>query len=326
MAKAHHSIKVVSRKTGLSSHVIRIWQKRYGAVEPKRTATNRRLYSDAEIERLILLRQATAAGHSIGNIAKLPLARLKSLVGKAEEGGHAFRATKPTAASARALHDSCLEAVKQLDGRRFEETLQRAAIALGSLGLLRLVVAPLAQTIGELWRAGAVTAAHEHFLTAGLKVFLGHAAGQFAVSANAPRIITATPAGQLHELGAVIINAAAAQVGWRTTYLGASLPAAEIAGAAAQNRAIAVALSVVYPEDDPNLAQEFISLRRFLPAETKILVGGRAAHAYLDTIMQIGAVVIDSIDEFCNHLDLLRRKADRSPRESSRRLAASPAR
>ena len=71
-----------------------------------------------------------------------------------------------------------------LDARGFEETLQKAVVALGHQGLLRQVVAPLAQTIGELWRAGAVTAAHEHFLTAGLKVFLGQLSGQFPVSAE----------------------------------------------------------------------------------------------------------------------------------------------
>ena len=80
----------------------------------------------------------------------------------------------------------------------------------------------------------------------------------------------------------MIVNAAAAQVGWQTTYLGASLPAAEIAGAAVQNRALAVALSIVYPEDDPDLPQELTNLRRFLPEETRILIGGRAATAYLE--------------------------------------------
>lgn len=309
MVNAHHSIKVVSRRTGLSAHVIRIWERRYGAVEPERTPTNRRLYSEAEIERLSLLRLATAAGHSIGNIARLPLGRLKLLVARANGSGPMTRATKRAASPAQAFHDSCLAAVKQLDGRHFEEMLRRAAIALGNQGLLRQVVAPLAQTIGELWRAGVVTAAHEHFLSAGLKVFLGHLSGQFPVSVNAPRIITGTPAGQLHELGAVIVNAAAAQVGWHTTYLGASLPAAEIAGAAVQNRASAVALSVVYPEDDPGLPQEFVNLRRFLPAETKILIGGRAAPAYLETLMRIGAVFTESIDEFCHQLDDLRRAA-----------------
>ena len=306
MTNAHHSIKVVSRRTGLSPHVIRIWEKRYGAVEPERSGTNRRLYSDSEIERLSFLRLATAAGHSIGNIANLPLGRLKSLVAKANGAGPNTRAAKHAASPAQTFHDS---AVKNLDGRLFEETLQGAVVALGNQGLLRQVAAPLAQTIGELWRAGVVSAAHEHFLSSGLKVFLGHLSGKFPVSANAPRIIIATPAGQLHELGAVIVNAAAAQVGWHTTYLGASLPAAEIAGAAVQNRALAVALSVVYPEDDPGLPQEFTNLRRFLPAETKILVGGRAAPAYLETLLRIGAIFTESLDEFCNQLDLLRRSS-----------------
>ena len=73
---------------------------------------------------------------------------------------------------------------------------------------------------------------------------------------NAPVLVVATPSGQLHELGALLVGAAAANLGWHVTYLGASLPAAEIAGAALQNRARAVALSLVYPEDDPTLEDE----------------------------------------------------------------------
>ncbi len=307
MAKPHHSIKTASRLTGLSPHLIRIWEKRYRAVAPVRNGTNRRLYSDAEIERLNFLRLATTAGHSIGNIAKLPLARLRSLVAKADLGGSGAPPAGRAVSPAQAFHDGCLAAVQRLDAQAFEEMMQKAVVALGHQGLLRQVIAPLAQTIGELWRAGTVTAAHEHFLTAGLKVFLGHLSAQFSLSANAPRIIIATPAGQLHELGAVIVNAAAAQVGWHTTYLGASLPAAEIAGAAVQNRAHAVALSIVYPEDDPRLPQELTNLRRFLPPEIRILTGGRAGRAYLETLKRVGATYTESIEEFCQQLDDLRR-------------------
>ena len=139
MVNPHHSIKTASRMTGLSAHLIRIWEKRYGAVAPKRTATNRRLYSDAEIERLNLLRLATAAGHSIGNIAKLPLARLKSLVAKAQLSGRSRSAhpVKRAASPAQTFHDSCLAAVEGLDARGLEEMLRKAVIALGHQGLLR---------------------------------------------------------------------------------------------------------------------------------------------------------------------------------------------
>src|SRR5262245_25366803 len=75
-----YPIRAVARRTGLTSHVIRVWEKRYGAVSPMRTPTNRRLYSDTDVERLRLLHQATLAGHSIGQIAQLPNERLQALV------------------------------------------------------------------------------------------------------------------------------------------------------------------------------------------------------------------------------------------------------
>ena len=86
MAEAHQSIKVVARRTGLSAHVIRIWEKRYGAMEPERTGTNRRLYSDEQIERLSLLREITQNGHSIGHVAKLPTDKLRELARESHAG------------------------------------------------------------------------------------------------------------------------------------------------------------------------------------------------------------------------------------------------
>jgi DNA-binding transcriptional MerR regulator/methylmalonyl-CoA mutase cobalamin-binding subunit len=309
MKESHHSLRVVTQRTGLSTHVIRIWEKRYGAVKPERTASNRRLYSDAEIERLTLLRLATVAGHGIGSIASLPLERLKVLVAQAEPNARPQSEAGKPLSLPESFQASCLTAVKQMDVRRFEEALQRALIALGHQGLLRQVIAPLSQTIGELWRSGEVTAAHEHFLSASLKVFLGQMAKQFATPDHAPGILVATPVGQLHELGALMVNTAAAHLGWRTIYLGTSLPAAEIAGAAVQNHVMAVALSIVYPEDDPTLPQELANLRRFLPPQIHILTGGRAAAAYHEALTRIGAIQTGDLDAFCRQLDLLRRPA-----------------
>ena len=73
-------MKVVARRTGLSPHVIRMWEKRYGVVAPARTETRRRLYTEADITRLGLLRQATLLGYSISRIAALPTEQLRALV------------------------------------------------------------------------------------------------------------------------------------------------------------------------------------------------------------------------------------------------------
>ena len=75
-----HPIRVVAKRTGLSPHVIRAWEKRYEAVRPTRTPTGRRVYSNEDLERLMLLRQATLLGRSIGQIAKVPTEELRAIV------------------------------------------------------------------------------------------------------------------------------------------------------------------------------------------------------------------------------------------------------
>ena len=237
MADAHHAIKAVARRTGLSAHVIRIWEKRYGAVKPARTGSNRRLYSEEQIERLSLLRDIIQAGHSIGHVAKLPTSKLKALATEAAaETDHPARPGTSAPVTPSFLEE-CVGAVKDLDSRALDDALGRAETALGAQGLLQRVIAPLAQKIGDLWRDGSITAAHEHFASVVIRIFLGHAAKPFAGSDGSPVAVVATPSGQLHELGALLVAAAAANLGWHVTYLGASLPAAEIAGAARQNRA-----------------------------------------------------------------------------------------
>jgi DNA-binding transcriptional MerR regulator/methylmalonyl-CoA mutase cobalamin-binding subunit len=306
MTQPANTIQVVSRRTGLSVHVIRVWQKRYGAVTPARTATNRRVYSEDQIKRLRLLRDLTQAGHSIGQIANLPQEILEKMVAAA--------ASRPTADADRppappSFLEEALAAVKAFDGQSLEKLLERAETTLGGLGLLQTVVAPLAQNIGALWRGGELTAAHEHFASAVIRAYLAHAAKPYGGSTSAPTLVVATPAGQLHEVGAMVVSAAAVYFGWRVTYLGASLPAAEIAGAARQCQARAVALSLVYPEDDPRLGDELIRLRGLLPAETSLLIGGRALPAYRSVLKKVGAVTVGDLTQFGKTLDDLRRAA-----------------
>ena len=312
------SIQAVAERTGLTPHVIRAWERRYRAIEPERSAGKHRLYSEAEIERLAMLNRAVRNGHSIGKIAALPTEELRAMI------AHQPATTRAAKSPA---HDDpvapfrveALAAISRFDGPALDDVFRRTQLALGNQGLLRLAIAPLAQEIGERWRAGELTSAHEHFFTASVKVFLGETTRQFSISVNAPRIIVATPAGQVHELGAVMAAAAAANLGWRAIYLGPSLPAHEIAGAALRNEAAAVALSIVYPEDDANLAHELTDLARLLPPTTRILAGGRAARGYFETLVRIGALYADSIEEFGEQLDGLRRTHPRPGQQPTTR-------
>jgi methanogenic corrinoid protein MtbC1 len=119
-------------------------------------------------------------------------------------------------------------------------------------------------------------------------------------------MVVTTPAGQLHELGALVVAAAAASEGWRATYLGPNLPAEEIAGAAEQNEAKAVALSIIYPADDPRQGYELEKLRRYLRDGVVLFVGGRATESYRKTLDAIGAVRSANIPNFRAALKTLR--------------------
>lgn len=288
MEEVQHSIKVAARRSGLSTHVIRVWEKRYDAVSPDRTDTNRRLYSEEEIERLKLLRAATISGHSIGNVARLATDQLKKLV--MESDTSPIPPTKTKSSAVHLLIESAVDAIRSLNAGDLEDIFGRAAVAHGYHGLLEKIIGPIAVKVGELWRDGEITAAHEHFASAVIRNYLIRNSKPYAVTSHIPTIVTATPAGQLHEIGAVMAAAVANDMGWRVIYLGTSLPAAEIAGAAIQNKARAVALSIVFPGDDPNLPGELENLRKHLPSETQIIIGGRAAESYIPVLERIGAI------------------------------------
>lgn len=309
MPPVSSSIRVVSRQTGLSPHVIRVWEKRYGAVKPARTATKRRIYAPEDVERLSLLRQATQAGHSIGNVAQLSDEQLRGLAVTNGAKVPLVARTEPT--TPEQVVEACMAAVRRLDAVELDSLLEQAAVNFGQHGLLQMVVARLVTALGEEWRAGTITSAHEHMASWIIRLFLGKTSKPFAINGNAPSLVVATPAGQIHELGAVMVAAAAADVGWRVTYLGTSLPAAEIAGAAIQNHARAVALSIVFPEDDPELPGELQQIHRCLPEGVTVLAGGRAALAYRQSLRSIGAIVCQDLDELYAKLAELRQSTPR---------------
>jgi methanogenic corrinoid protein MtbC1 len=302
-----YGIKVVARRTGLTLHVIRIWEKRYNAVSPLRTDTNRRLYSEAEIERLILLRQATLAGHAIGQVAPLSNERIQTLLSTDKAPAMAKAENAKTDVVSTQLHlDTCIAAVKQLNADALEAALLRATVVFSKPVLIDQILIPLIHQVGDLWREGTLRVMHEHLTTSVVRTVWGNIKNGVELPASAPRLIVTTPAGQVHELGALLAASVATTVGWRVTYLGPNLPAEEIAAAVAQNQAKIVALSIVYPTDDLHLEQELKLLRSYLPPEVVIIVGGRASGNYREILSAIGAVNITDMASFRAMLETLR--------------------
>ena len=300
-----HPIGVVSRRTGLKPDLIRAWERRYGAVAPGRSDTRRRLYSDEDVSRLQLLKRVVDTGRSIGQVASLSNEELDSLIAVDPGPGRA-PAQAPSGEIADLYLELCLSAARRLEVGELELHLQRASVALSRTSLLDKLLVPLLHRVGDLWHRGEMRPTHEHVASAVVRSFLGGMYHAYDIPATAPHLIATTPPRQRHELGALMVAAVAAGEGWQATYLGPDLPPEEIAAAATEKGAQAVALSLIYPPDDPGLADDLRRLRRLLGPAMVVLAGGRACTAYGAVLDEIGAVRVPDLPTLRRELDRLR--------------------
>lgn len=301
-----YPIKVVANKTGLSQHVIRVWEKRYDAIVPERTSTNRRLYSEEDIQKLMLLRKATLSGYNIGTVATLSVPELLNLLTAEEQGAAVGNGDAPKVPGVAAYIAACMASVSELDPVGLERKLNDALVDHGKDIVISDVMAPLMHEIGEKWRNGEVRILHEHMATEVVRQFLHHNGTKQRLNGSAPCAVVTTPAGQMHEFGALLVAEAAASDGWRVRYLGPNLPAEEIAAAAKHFAARVVCLSIVYPGDDPNLDTEISRLGRMLPDRVSVIAGGLSSKAYSRSLETIGAFTTDHIEKLRLKLGTLR--------------------
>lgn len=310
LAATGHPIQVVTRRTGLSADVIRAWEKRYGLVAPLRTATGRRLYSDADVERLRLLARATLGGRPIGQVAALSSEALAALVEDGAAAAHRERrhgdgnGAPPSTAPDHA--GACLAAIERFDGAALDAVLRRAIVALSAAAFLDTLVVPLTERVAERVRVGTLPASHGHLTHAVLRRVLDHVVAVAAAPLDSPDLVVTTPSGQSQELGALIAAAAAAGEGWRVTYVGPGLPAEDVAETVAHAGAAAVTLSLGAAPSDRAIPRELRRLRALLPPDVAILVEGPATAAHQAVLREIRATVLRDLPDLRAALHALR--------------------
>jgi hypothetical protein len=276
-----HPIAVVVARTGVSEHLLRVWERRYGAVAPARGEGGHRRYSDADVARVRLLHAVTRAGRLIGQVARLPtdvLARMADEDAATHTAGTAGtnavarppeRAAPAAGASAPPTLDAsvgqALALTRALDAPALDDVLRRAAARLGVPGFLEHVVTPLVRDLNQAWRAGQLSAAQERLAASTVHDLLVETMRAltrgYGRSDATHRLVLATPPGASSATGGVAapgarsapgvvaveaaaVGAAAAADGWGVVYLGPDLPAGEVAAVAAATAARAVAIHV----------------------------------------------------------------------------------
>jgi methanogenic corrinoid protein MtbC1 len=271
MAEARYRIGAAARLTGLTTHVIRVWERRYRVLAPSRSQGGARLYSETDLERLRLLRRAVAGGHAIGQIAALDDAALKRLL--------AAQPADAPAAPAQVwsgFAEDFKQAVGEYDLARADRVLSRAIAQHSPRALLIEILGPALQHIGDAWARGEICVGSEHLASTLVRDCVGALLRSYSADPGAESIVLTTPAGEQHELGVQLAAALAAMYGFRVIYLGANLPAGEIVDAVRRSGAKIAALSVV-ALDVGAARREISSLLDRLPEGVMLLLGGARA-------------------------------------------------
>jgi DNA-binding transcriptional MerR regulator/methylmalonyl-CoA mutase cobalamin-binding subunit len=279
--EAKYRVGMVSKMTGLSTHTLRMWEKRYAAVLPKRTEAGGRLYTDADVEKLRLLRELVQSGHSIGGIAKLRDDDLRHMA-----ASFPGPSSPPTLHHLPEVRERVLGAIERLRVEEAEQLLSRAALSTEPLEFLKAVVGPVLVEVGDRWERGDLRIVHEHACSTVMRGLLFSLMRLYPAGDARRRVVVATPAKEDHELGALMVAILAAMHGWSVLYLGPDLPAEEIAYAVEDTRADLLMLSVtnLKPKDSE---RELAAIEEALPKRVRILVGGQAAKALPGSRVQI---------------------------------------
>lgn len=261
---AKYSIKDLEHFSGIKAHTIRIWEKRYGLLDPTRTDTNIRLYSDDDVRRILNVAMLVRNGYKISKVASFSGSKIQSEVVRINQ--HFNDAGKSV--------DQLLYQAVNLDSSGFEHILDELISKNGFCKTIEHVIFPFLERIGILWQAGSIFTAHEHFVSNLIRNRLICETGKLGNGAPGRSVLFFLREGERHELGLLYFNYLAIQAGLQCVYLGQSLPFDDLVNLLPTSKYDFVCTSFVNALDKPEL-EHYLANLSLVFNQGKILVSGR---------------------------------------------------
>ena len=294
-----YPIRVVAARVGVTEVTLRAWESRHAAVAPARSKGGQRLFSDADVERLALLRALTAQGTSISALAPLATEALRRMA-PALAPAHAVsdRRIDGTAPSVARDLAKCRRAISALETERLHQSLMRLALECGPFAFLEEVAVPLFAWIGDEWSQGRLSEAQERAASEVLRRVLGFLLQTLRRESRGHPVVLTTLSGERHEFGAMMAGIIAAQAGWSSHYLGADLPGVAIGAAVKRLQAKLVGVSIIAPHPSSQPAQELVALRRAVGRQVHIVVGGSSSAVVNHVLAEARVTRLDTLREW----------------------------
>lgn len=211
------SIKDLENLSGIKAHTIRIWEKRYNVLEPMRTDTNIRFYDLNALQKLLNITLLHDYGYKISKISKMPAEKIPELVRDIVSN----KSAKNHAISSFKL------AMMNFDQSLFFKTYDTLLSEKSFREVFFEVFIPLMEEIGFLWQVDTITPAHEHFISylIKLKLLVNTEKIQSKEPTRTDKVfVLYLPMNEIHELGLMYLNYEILSQGYKTIYLGESVP------------------------------------------------------------------------------------------------------
>lgn len=285
-----HTIKVVAERTGLEMGTLRAWERRYGFPRPgRREGSNRRLYSNADVTRLVAIKRLLDRGYRVGDVVGKQLHELELLAGAP--------ANRPHGSALETLPSALPELLELVAGDRISELeaqIRHAAAALGPRRFVTDLVQPLAVNVGRAWADGRISIRQEHLATECLITQLRQMLASYQDIHAAPVVLLATLPGEFHTLALDMVALYLVVAGAKPRLLGGPTPPEQVADSARALRADVVGIGVTASGPSEQVKKDLGALRSALDENIRLWVGGAGAST-LDGELQ-GATLVDSWD------------------------------
>src|SRR5512142_802973 len=211
----------LSRRLGVSDHVLRAWESRYGLIQPMRSAGGFRLYSEADESRVRRMQAHLARGLSAAEAARAALG------GDANNSLGDLARPRLTESAGSEPFAGLRQALDAFDEPAAQAVLDRLLGDLSLPAVLRDVVLPYLADLGDRWQGGTASVALEHFASNVIRGRLAGLARSWG-SGHGPQALLACPPGELHDIALMVFGIVLNRNGWRIDYLGANTPVEEL--------------------------------------------------------------------------------------------------
>lgn len=262
-------INTTERETGVSKELLRMWERRYGFPEPQRDAQGDRIYPIEQVTKLRVLRRLIEQGFRPGKIIGLPLHELEHLL-------QSQARLRPELVP---IEAELMAAMKDQDPARLQAYLAHQMTRLGLQRFILEFLQPVSALIGDAWVNGALAIHEEHLFTEQVQTVVRQAITALHDVRKPPRVLLATPSGELHTLGLLMVESMLRLEDSDAVSYGAQMSPRDIAQAVQRNR-IQVAAISFSAATTTTKAIEFLEELRFrLPLSVEIWAGGAALRA-----------------------------------------------